>query len=116
MQQATDELTNRLGRPPHPRRGRQDALHVPDRHGRKLVDDVHRATVLNYESLVLEGDAEEFLTAGDAGPEDAISTPCSRRLQHQAGKQPANRRHSRQGRMPVSASYTCATLTGQPLN
>jgi RNA polymerase sigma factor for flagellar operon FliA len=71
MQQATDELTNRLGRPPTPEEV-ATALHVPCETVRKLVDDVHRATVLNYESLVLEGDAEEFLTAGELGPEDAI--------------------------------------------
>ncbi len=71
MQQATDELTNRLGRPPTPEE-LAEALHLPTEAIRKLVEDVHRATVLNYESLVLEGDAEEFLTAGDLGPEDAI--------------------------------------------
>ena len=38
----------------------------------KLVDDVHRATVLNYDSLVLEGDAESFIAGDDAGPEDTI--------------------------------------------
>ena len=38
----------------------------------KLVDDVHRATVLNYDSLVLEGDAESFLATSDAGPEDTL--------------------------------------------
>ena len=38
------------------------------------------------------------------------------RLLPQAGKQPANRKHSSQVRMPVSASSTCATLTAQPSN
>ena len=38
----------------------------------KLVDDVHRATVLNYDSLVLEGDAESFIAGDDDGPEDTI--------------------------------------------
>jgi RNA polymerase sigma factor FliA len=71
MQQATDELTNRLGRPPTADEVAA-ALHLPTETVRKLVDDVHRATVLNYESLVLDGDAEEFLTAGELGPEDAI--------------------------------------------
>jgi RNA polymerase sigma factor for flagellar operon FliA len=71
MQQATDDLTNRLGRPPTPEE-LAEALHLPTEAIRKLVEDVHRATVLNYESLVLEGDAEEFLTAGELGPEDAI--------------------------------------------
>jgi RNA polymerase sigma factor for flagellar operon FliA len=71
MQQATDELTNKLGRPPTPDEI-ATALHLPTDTVRKLVDDVHRATVLNYESLVLEGDAEEFLTAGEPSPEEAI--------------------------------------------
>ena len=71
MQQATDDLTNRLGRPPTADEV-ATALRLPSESVRKLVDDVHRATVLNYESLVLEGDAEEFLTAGELGPEDAI--------------------------------------------
>ena len=38
----------------------------------KLVDDVHRATVLNYDSLVVEGDAESFLASADDGPEDTM--------------------------------------------
>ena len=71
MQQATDDLTNRLGRPPTPDEIATE-LHLPTDNVRKLVDDVHRATVLNYESLVVEGDAEEFLTAGELSPEDAI--------------------------------------------
>ena len=71
MQQATDELTNKLGRPPTPDEV-AGALHIPADTVRKLVDDVHRATVLNYESLVLEGDAEEFLTASELSPEEAI--------------------------------------------
>ena len=71
MQQATDDLTNRLGRPPTADEV-AEALKLPSDTVRKLVDDVHRATVLNYESLVLEGDAEEFLTADGPGPEDAI--------------------------------------------
>ena len=47
-------------------------LDVPTETVHKLVDDVHRATVLNYDSLVLEGDAESFIAGEDAGPEDAI--------------------------------------------
>ena len=38
----------------------------------KLVDDVHRATVLNYDSLVVEGDAESFIASNDDGPEDTL--------------------------------------------
>ena len=47
-------------------------LDVPTETVHKLVDDVHRATVLNYDSLVLEGDAESFIASDDAGPEDTI--------------------------------------------
>src|SRR5262249_59829120 len=47
-------------------------LDVPTETVHKLVDDVHRATVLNYDSLVLEGDAESFIAGDDAGPEDSI--------------------------------------------
>jgi RNA polymerase sigma factor for flagellar operon FliA len=47
-------------------------LDVPTETVHKLVDDVHRATVLNYDSLVLEGDAESFIAGDDAGPEEAI--------------------------------------------
>lgn len=71
MGQATEELTARLGRQPSPDEI-ASALNVPADHVHKLVDDVHRATVLNYESLVLEGDAESFLAAGDESPEEAM--------------------------------------------
>ena len=47
-------------------------LDVPTETVHKLVDDVHRATVLNYDSLVMEGDAESFIAGDDAGPEEAI--------------------------------------------
>ena len=47
-------------------------LDVPTDTVHKLVDDVHRATVLNYDSLVVEGDAESFIAGDDAGPEDTI--------------------------------------------
>src|SRR2546429_6180812 len=44
-------------------------LDVPTETVHKLVDDVHRATVLNYDSLVLEGDAESFIASDEATPE-----------------------------------------------
>jgi RNA polymerase sigma factor for flagellar operon FliA len=71
LQAAHEELTNRLGRAPQPEEVAKE-LDVPLEVVHKLVDDVHRATVLNYDSLVLEGDAESFLATDDAGPEDAI--------------------------------------------
>lgn len=71
LQAAHEELTNRLGRTPSPAELAK-LLDVPTDTVHKLVDDVHRATVLNYDSLVLEGDAESFIAGDDAGPEDTI--------------------------------------------
>jgi RNA polymerase sigma factor FliA len=71
LQAANEELMSRLGRPPTTDEVAKE-LSVPAETVHKLVDDVHRATVLNYESLVLEGDAESFLATPDGGPEDAI--------------------------------------------
>ena len=71
LQAAHDELTNRLGRPPSPEETASE-LGVETDAVHKLLDDVHRATVLNYDSLVIEGDAESFLATGDAGPEETI--------------------------------------------
>jgi RNA polymerase sigma factor for flagellar operon FliA len=71
LQAAHEELTNRLGRTPNPEEVAK-MLDVPTETVHKLVDDVHRATVLNYDSLVLEGDAESFIAGDDAGPEDTI--------------------------------------------
>ncbi|MGQ0826045.1 MAG: sigma-70 family RNA polymerase sigma factor [Actinomycetota bacterium] len=71
LQAAHEDLTNKLGRAPSHEEV-ATALAVPLETVHKLVDDVHRATVLNYDSLVLEGDAESFLATDDAGPEDTI--------------------------------------------
>jgi RNA polymerase sigma factor FliA len=71
LQSANEELTSRLGRAPSPEEVAKE-LDVPLETVHKLVEDVHRATVLNYESLVLEGDAESFLATPDGTPEDAI--------------------------------------------
>jgi RNA polymerase sigma factor for flagellar operon FliA len=71
LKSAQDELTNRLGRTPTPTEI-ADELDLPQEEVKKLVDDVHRATVLHYDSLVLEGDAESFLAISDDSPEDVI--------------------------------------------
>jgi RNA polymerase sigma factor for flagellar operon FliA len=71
LQVAHDALTNKLGRAPTPQEVAHELAVEPEAVHR-LVDDVHRATVLNYDSLVLEGDAESFLATSDAGPEDAL--------------------------------------------
>src|SRR3954468_12759305 len=71
LQAAHEELMNKLGRTPSPEEV-ATMLDVPTETVHKLVDDVHRATVLNYDSLVMEGDAESFIAGDDAGPEEAI--------------------------------------------
>ena len=71
MQQARDELTLRLGRAP-------TAAEVAAELGtdaaavHKLTEDVHRATVLNYESIVADGDADDLLPSGDHGPDQVL--------------------------------------------
>jgi RNA polymerase sigma factor for flagellar operon FliA len=71
LQATQEDLTNRLGRQPSPEEVAR-TLGVTPETVHKLVDDVHRATVLNYDSLVVEGDAESFIASGDAGPEDQL--------------------------------------------
>ena len=71
LQATQEDLTNKLGRAPSPEEVAK-TLDVPLEQVHKLVDDVHRATVLNYDSLVIEGDAESFLATDDAGPEDSM--------------------------------------------
>jgi RNA polymerase sigma factor for flagellar operon FliA len=71
LQAATDELTNRFGRAPSAEETARE-LGVPLGEVNKLVDDVHRATVLNYDSLIADGDAESFLPTTGAGPEETI--------------------------------------------
>ena len=71
LQATQEELTNRLGRAPKPEEVAR-TLDVSPETVHKLVDDVHRATVLNYDSLVVEGDAESFIASTDDGPEDQL--------------------------------------------
>ena len=62
LQATQEELTNRLGRAPKPEEVAR-TLGIAPETVHKLVDDVHRATVLNYDSLVVEGDAESFIAS-----------------------------------------------------
>ena len=72
MQHATEDLTAKLGRTPTNDEV-ATVLNLDPATVHKLVDDVHRATVLNYESLALDGDAESFIaTSSMDSPEDAI--------------------------------------------
>jgi RNA polymerase sigma factor for flagellar operon FliA len=69
---ADETLTTRLGRTPTP--GELAAeLGVARAEVDKLVNDVHRATVLNYESIIADGHAEAVLLAADeATPEQVL--------------------------------------------
>jgi len=68
---AADEIAGRLGRAPtHDELAAE--MKVPTETVHKLVNDVHRATVINYESLVLDGDTESLLSDREAGPEDVL--------------------------------------------
>jgi RNA polymerase sigma factor for flagellar operon FliA len=71
MQSVTTDLTTRLGRTPNPGEV-ADAMGLDAAAAHKLVDDVHRATVLNYESLTAEGSSELVLVDDGESPEDAI--------------------------------------------
>ena len=71
LQATTEDLTTKLGRTPTAEEIAQ-AMNLDPASIHKLVDDVHRATVLNYESLVLEGSAESFLISESESPEEAI--------------------------------------------
>jgi len=78
LQATQEELTNRLGRAPKPEEVAR-SLGIAPETVHKLVDDVHRATVLNYDSLVVEGDAESFIASTDDGPEDTLSSTGERK-------------------------------------
>jgi RNA polymerase sigma factor for flagellar operon FliA len=70
MQQTADELTVELGR--EPTKAQLAAqLGVDPKALDRLEDDVHRATVLNYDSIVQQG-AEDLLPAGEQPPEAVL--------------------------------------------
>ena len=70
LQRAADDLTSRLGRSPTPAQLARE-LGVEVEAVRRLLDDVHRATVLNYDSIVEQG-GDELLPAGDDLPEAVL--------------------------------------------
>ncbi|MFN8034904.1 MAG: sigma-70 family RNA polymerase sigma factor [Acidimicrobiia bacterium] len=71
MHAVTETLTAKLGRAPSKAEVAQE-LGVEASTLDKLVDDVHRATMLNYESLVLDDSAESILPSGTASPEETL--------------------------------------------
>lgn len=71
MDAASERLTAKLGRPPSPEELATE-LKVPVSSVQNLNHDVHRAVVLNYESI-LEGDSDTVLLGTDEGsPEGAL--------------------------------------------
>jgi RNA polymerase sigma factor for flagellar operon FliA len=71
LQQAGEELTGRLGRTPT-REELAAELGTDTETVHKLVGDVHRATVLNYESIVAEGEGDGLLPSGDRAPDHVL--------------------------------------------
>jgi RNA polymerase sigma factor FliA len=71
LQQAGEELTGRLGRAPTQAELAAE-LGTDTGAVHKLVGDVHRATVLNYESIVADGDADDLLPSGDHAPDHVL--------------------------------------------
>src|SRR5215216_5865244 len=71
LQQVAEELTGRLGRAPsEPELASELGTDV--RAVQKLLGDVHRATMLNYESIVADGDADDLLPSGDRAPDHVL--------------------------------------------
>jgi RNA polymerase sigma factor FliA len=71
LQQAGEVLTGRLGRAPtHDELATE--LGTEPEAVRKLISDVHRATVLNYESIVADGEADDLLPSGDRAPDHVL--------------------------------------------
>ena len=67
MDQATERLVAKLGRTPTRAEVAQE-MGVDTAAVRGLATDVHRATVLNYESI-LDGETDAFLPSGNDNPE-----------------------------------------------
>lgn len=71
LQAATSELTSALGRVPTSAEVAKHLGLTADEVNR-LSDDVHRATVLNYESVFLEPEESPCLSSNESGPVDVL--------------------------------------------
>jgi RNA polymerase sigma factor FliA len=69
--QAGEELTGRLSRAPTQAELATE-LGTDTEAVHKLVGDVHRATVLNYESIVADGETGDLLPSGDRAPDHVL--------------------------------------------
>ena len=71
LQAAHEELMNKLGRAPTSDEIAA-TLDVPTEIVHKLVDDVHRAVVLNYDSILSQGDAEDIMPSDTRSPDSVL--------------------------------------------
>ena len=69
--QTTERLTCKLGRPPTPDEV-ADEMGVERSTIDGLAQDLHRATVLNYEAMVQSGESDAVLLVGDDDPEGEL--------------------------------------------
>jgi RNA polymerase sigma factor for flagellar operon FliA len=71
MSAANDELINVLGRVPT-QAEIAEHMGVETKTIASLTDDVHRAVVLHYDSIVTDGDAEEIMPADTRSPDSVL--------------------------------------------
>ncbi len=71
MSVASDELMNKLGRVPSLEE-LADHLGMEKKAVQTVTDDVHRAVVLNYDSVLADGDSEHLMPSDQASPDVVI--------------------------------------------
>jgi len=71
VQQVTDHLTARLGRQPS-KAELATAMGATQGELEAINTDVHRALVLNFDALPIDGNAEDVLLGTEGGPDDDV--------------------------------------------
>jgi RNA polymerase sigma factor for flagellar operon FliA len=71
VQQVTDHLTARLGRQPS-KTEVANAMGATQGELEAINTDVHRALVLNFDALPIDGNAEDVLLGTESGPDDDV--------------------------------------------
>jgi RNA polymerase sigma factor for flagellar operon FliA len=71
MEVTNEKLTAKLGRAPSSHE-LASAMGVAQSHVDHLTQDLHRATVLNYDGMLQSGDGESVLLAGEDDPEGTL--------------------------------------------
>ena len=94
LQGSIDRLTSSLGRTPSSNELAAE-MGIDIERVQRIVDDVHRASVINYEALSTDGDAESFLAVDVEGTPDEFVVDSERRgyLADAVGALPARLRH-----------------------